>query len=191
MRLHPDKTHCGNCREAGYGFEFLGYRFEGGHRYVRPKSLKALRDRVRQRTGRTRSGSLEQIMAELNPILQGWFAYFKHARGSTFRSIDSFVRRRLRAILRKRLKQPGFGLSHRDHLRCPWASHLARGLCAGAPIPMRKPPTGEPCAGKPLARFGGRGDASLPDPYRAPPKREIPSAADFFTSARSVMTWTP
>ncbi|MGH8659871.1 MAG: hypothetical protein ACREV4_15710 [Gammaproteobacteria bacterium] len=31
---------------------------------------------------------------------------------------------------------------------------------------MRKPPTGEPCAGKPLARFGGRGDASLPDPYR-------------------------
>lgn len=126
--LHPDKTHFGNCREAGDGFEFLGYRFEGGHRYVRPKSLKALRDRVRQRTGRTRSGSLKQIMAELNPILQGWFAYFKHARGSTFRSIDSFVRRRVRAILRKRLKQPGFGLSHRDHLRWPIAFFAAHGL---------------------------------------------------------------
>ena len=31
---------------------------------------------------------------------------------------------------------------------------------------MRKLPTGEPCAGKPPARFGGRGGASLPYPYR-------------------------
>ena len=29
--------------------------------------------------------------------------------------------------------------------------------CVGEPIPMRKPPTGEPCAGEPHARFGGRG----------------------------------
>ena len=33
------------------------------------------------------------------------------------------------------------------------------------PIPMRKPPTGEPCAGKPHARFGGRGGLkSFPTP---------------------------
>ena len=31
--------------------------------------------------------------------------------------------------------------------------------------PMRKPTTGEPCAGKPPARFGGRGGESLPYPY--------------------------
>jgi hypothetical protein len=37
---------------------------------------------------------------------------------------------------------------------------------AGEPIPMRKPPTGEPCAGEPHARFGGRGGLiALPDPY--------------------------
>src|SRR5215470_5959550 len=29
--------------------------------------------------------------------------------------------------------------------------------CVGEPIPMRKPPTGEPCAGELHARFGGRG----------------------------------
>src|SRR5215831_2559877 len=29
--------------------------------------------------------------------------------------------------------------------------------CVGEPIPMRKPPTGEPCAGESHARFGGRG----------------------------------
>ena len=31
------------------------------------------------------------------------------------------------------------------------------GPCVSEPIPMRKPPTGEPCAGEPHARFGGRG----------------------------------
>src|SRR6516165_4707723 len=31
------------------------------------------------------------------------------------------------------------------------------GSCVGVPIPMRKPPTGEPCAGELHARFGGRG----------------------------------
>lgn len=30
---------------------------------------------------------------------------------------------------------------------------------------MKKPPTGEPYAGKPHVRFGGRGGQSLPDPY--------------------------
>ncbi|MGH7383209.1 MAG: hypothetical protein ACREKR_13445 [Candidatus Methylomirabilales bacterium] len=29
LRVHPDKTHLGNCREAGYGFDFLGYRLRG------------------------------------------------------------------------------------------------------------------------------------------------------------------
>src|SRR5206468_2879439 len=31
-----------------------------------------------------------------------------------------------------------------------------RSMCS-EPIPMRKPTTGEPCAGEPHARFGGRG----------------------------------
>ncbi len=30
---------------------------------------------------------------------------------------------------------------------------------------MRKQPTGEPCAGEPHARFGGRGGETLPYPY--------------------------
>src|SRR5207245_559632 len=52
-------------------------------------------------------------------------------------------------------------------LNCPTSRSLRKGLrlqksarralCAGAPIPMRKLPTGEPCAGEPPARFGGRG----------------------------------
>ena len=95
---------------------------------MRPKSLKALRDKIRQKTGRTRSGSLAQIMADLNPMLRGWFGYFKHARASTFQAIDGFVRRRLRAILRRRQKRPGSGRTLKDHQRWPKAFFAAQGL---------------------------------------------------------------
>src|SRR5918996_2728330 len=42
-------------------------------------------------------------------------------------------------------------------LRGPGTVHHDCSLEASEPIPMRKPPTGEPCAGEPHARFGGRG----------------------------------
>ena len=76
LTLHPEKTRIGDAREPGRGFDFLGYRFEGGRRYVRKKSLKAFKDKVRAKTGRTRGVSLERIIAELNPMLRGWFGYF-------------------------------------------------------------------------------------------------------------------
>jgi RNA-directed DNA polymerase len=128
LRLHPDKTRVGNCMEKGQGFEFLGYRFETGRRWVRPKSHKALRDKIREKTGRTRSGSLETIIDELNPVLRGWFGYFQQAHRSTFRDVDGFVRRRLRALLRKREKRPGFARTARDHRRWPNAFFAEHGL---------------------------------------------------------------
>ena len=67
LTLHPDKTHIGNCLEKEQGFEFLGYCFEAGIRCVRKKSLMVLRDKIRQRTRRTRGVSVEQIIGELNP----------------------------------------------------------------------------------------------------------------------------
>lgn len=128
LTLHPDKTHVGNCLEKGQGFEFLGYRFEGGRRFVRTKSLNALKDKIRQKTKRTRGESLEGIIADLSPMLRGWFAYFKHAHRSTFRSLDGFVRRRLRALLRKQHKRPGQGHCLQDHRRWPNAFFAAQGL---------------------------------------------------------------
>jgi Group II intron, maturase-specific domain len=88
LRLHPEKTRIVDSSKGGDGFDFLGYRFAGGRRHVRPKSLKGVRDKIRQHTARTRSGSLAPIIAELNPLLRGWFGYFKHARFTTFRNID-------------------------------------------------------------------------------------------------------
>jgi RNA-directed DNA polymerase len=128
LRLHPEKTGVVACHEVDQCFDFLGYRFRNGRRFVRPKSLKALRDRIRQKTGRTRSGRLGEIIAELNPILRGWFGYFKHAHHLSFRTVDSFVRRRLRAILHKREKRPGYGRTPRDHRRWPNAFFASHGL---------------------------------------------------------------
>src|SRR5205823_1977414 len=106
LALHPDKTHVGDCRLPGQGFEFLGYRFEAGQRWVRKKSLDRLKDKVREKTGRTRGESLACIIADLNPMLRGWFGYFKHAHPMTFARMDGFIRRRLRALLRKQQKHP-------------------------------------------------------------------------------------
>ena len=119
LSLHPDKTHVGDCSVAGQGFEFLGYRFEAGKRWVRKKSLKALRARIRAKTKRTRGDSIQHIIESVNPMLRGWYGYFKHANPYEFKTVDGFVRRRLRAILRKQQKRPGMGHYHADHKRWP------------------------------------------------------------------------
>jgi RNA-directed DNA polymerase len=128
LTLHPDKTHVGDCRLEGHGFEFLGYRFEAGQRWVRKKSLMGLRDKIRALTKRCRGDSIEAIIASINPILRGWFGYFQHAHGYTFSSVDGFVRRRLRAILRRQLHRPGQGRCLRDHTRWPNAFFANLGL---------------------------------------------------------------
>lgn len=128
LTLHPDKTRVGDCREAGQGFDFLGYRFEAGKRWVRKKSLKALKEKLRSKTGRTNGKSLRSLIEELNPILKGWFGYFKHAHRLEFERLDGLIRRRLRALLRKREKRPGMGRCHADHKHWPNAYFAEHGL---------------------------------------------------------------
>ncbi len=128
LTLHPHKTRIGDWRQPGQGFEFLGYRFEAGRRLVRKKSLKALKQKVRHKTSRSRGDSLGRIIEDLNPMLQGWFGYFKHATPSLFARLDGFVRRRLRAILRKQDKRPCFGRSQSDHQRWPNTFFASNGL---------------------------------------------------------------
>src|SRR5499433_1399044 len=119
LRLHPEKTRIVEASTDDRGFDVLGYRFAKGRRYVRPKSLQALRDKSRQKTGRTRSGSLAQILSDLNPMRRGWFGDCKHARAPTFQAMDGVGRRRLRAILRRRHKRQSAGRTLQDHQRWP------------------------------------------------------------------------
>jgi RNA-directed DNA polymerase len=127
--LHPDKTHVGNCLVKGQGFEFLGYRFEAGKRWVRKKSLKALKDKIRNKTRRSRGDSMDMIIKDLNPMLKGWFNYFKHAHKWTFSGIDGFIRRRLRSLRHKqRTGQAGFGRSKHLNQLMPNAYFTRYGL---------------------------------------------------------------
>jgi RNA-directed DNA polymerase len=126
LTLHPDKTKVCNSQRPGQGFDFLGYRFEAGMRFVRAKSLKAFKDKLRARTIRSRGDSLRQIVEDINPMLRGWFGYFKHARPRLFRRLDGFIRRRLRAILRKQEKRPSMGRSEADHRK--WTNAFFAGM---------------------------------------------------------------
>ncbi len=129
-RAAPEKTHVGDCWQPGQGFEFLGYRFEAGQRHVRQKSLNKFKDSIREKTRRTRGDSLARAVKDLNPLLRGWFGYFKYAHHTTFGKLDGFVRRRLRAVLRKQEKRPGRGVCRADHQRWPNAFFAEAGLFA-------------------------------------------------------------
>lgn len=126
LALHPEKTRIVDATVPG-GFDFLGYHFERGRHWPRPKSLTKLRDKVRALTPRNSGCSLDATIARLNPVLRGWFGYFKHSYRTTFPYLDGWVRRRLRAILCKRRHLPAWhkGESHR---RWPIAYFADHGL---------------------------------------------------------------
>ena len=130
LTLHPEKTHVGDCRIPGQGFEFLGYRFEAGKRFVRKKSMDKLKDSIRDKTRRTCGHSLKRVIAELNPVLRGWFGYFKQAHPTTFSDLDGFIRRRLRSLLAKQNKRTHVGFSINIHRLWPNAFFANAGLIA-------------------------------------------------------------
>jgi len=126
LRLHPEKTKLVDATAPG-GFDFLGYHFEQGRRTPRKKSLRKLKDAVRETTRRGNGYSLGRIIENLNPILRGWFAYFKHSAPRIFGWLDAWIRGRLRSILRRRLGLRGRGRG-RDHHRWPNAYFRQLGL---------------------------------------------------------------
>lgn len=126
LRLHPEKTRIVDATVRG-GFDFLGYHFECGYRWPRSKSTKKMRDTIRQKTRRTNGHSLTVIIKDVNQTLRGWFEYFKHSQRNTFELQDSWVRMRLRSILRKRQHRRGRGRGA-DHQRWPNAYFTAHGL---------------------------------------------------------------
>jgi RNA-directed DNA polymerase len=125
LTLHPTKTRIANAMTEG--FDFLGYHFRGRTQWPRKASVKKLRDAVRPLTHRANGHSLEAIIARINPILRGWFEYFKHSQPAEFPKHDGWVRMRLRSILRKRAHRRGRGRGA-DHQRWPNAYFTARGL---------------------------------------------------------------
>ena len=135
LTLHPTKTRIVSAQTEG--FDFLGWHFRGGKKWPRPKSLQKLQEKLRPLTRRTQGRSLSEIIAKANPILRGWYGYFRESHRTGLSGPDGWLRRRLRALLRKREKRPGYGRSQADSRRWPnrwFAAHglfsLEHGSCA-------------------------------------------------------------
>ena len=68
-----------------------------------------------------------KIIGWLNPVLRGWYGYFKHGLTSTLQGTDQWVRRRLRNLLRKRDGRSGASNGEDNH-RYPNAYFANLGL---------------------------------------------------------------
>lgn len=103
LKVNRQKSGVRHCSET----TFLGYTLlEEGNIRVSDKSIKRLKDKVREITRRNRGVRFEQVINELNAVIIGWANYFHLANRwlSEIRDIDGWIRRKLRCY---RLKQCG------------------------------------------------------------------------------------
>lgn len=126
LSLHPTKTRVVNA--ATEGFDFLGWHFCGDKKWPRKKSLQKLQEKLRPLSRRTNGRSLPEIIRKANPILRGWYGYFQESHSTGLSGPDGWLRRRLRAMLRKRQKRPGYGLSKADSKQWPNRWFAVQGL---------------------------------------------------------------
>jgi RNA-directed DNA polymerase len=89
--------------------KFLGFSFTSGsrpRRRIAPQALARLKARVRELTRGVRGASLAQIVEALSRYLVGWRGYFGFCQTpSVLRSLDRWIRRRLRAIAWRQWKR--------------------------------------------------------------------------------------
>jgi group II intron reverse transcriptase/maturase len=121
LELHPEKTRRVDLTEGRQGFDFLGChlhkRMSGKllerygvrryylHRWPSDKSMKRVRQRVKELTGHERNGvkDVRVLIRDLNPIVRGWGNYFRTGNAAKkFNRVDSYVYERLRTFLVKR-----------------------------------------------------------------------------------------
>lgn len=109
LELQPEKTRVVEIGIGKEGFDFLGCHFRVVHSKFRGKSylfrwpsrkaMKALQCRIRETTDRCRRAGvrdIREVVAELNPILRGWCAYFRTGNASRqFNHVDQYVTERL------------------------------------------------------------------------------------------------
>jgi RNA-directed DNA polymerase len=116
LELHPDKTRRVELYDGKEGFDFLGChlhkRMSGKlweqkgkrlyflHRWPSQRAMSRIRQRVRDVTPRSRCHvDLRTIIADLNPVLRGWSAYFRTGNAARqFLRLDSFVAHRLQSL---------------------------------------------------------------------------------------------
>src|SRR5882672_2928683 len=103
LRINESKSAVAQPHER----KFLGFSFTKGEprRRIAPKALVRFKNRIREITRRRRGRKLSDIVEELNLYLNGWLGYFDFCETrSVLKSLDEWIRRRLRAYLWKQWK---------------------------------------------------------------------------------------
>ena len=119
--------------QRGNSFDFLGYSFMRSKRtgkvtkFPRVKSQKNLRGKIKPLTKRTRGWNVVRVIERINPILRGYYGYFKHTTEAYLESVDGWVRARLRGILRTQGNRRGRARG-RDHQKWPNSYFAKLGL---------------------------------------------------------------
>ncbi len=101
LALSPEKTHVTTFKK---GFAFLGFQIGAWTIRMRDKSNEKFKDKVRQIT--TRSHNLDaELIEKLNRVIRGTANYFTRswsACGNMYRTLDRWIRMRLRCMKTKR-----------------------------------------------------------------------------------------
>ena len=80
--------------------------FQDGSLGLPKKAISRVKQKVRERTRRNKTGTLDSRIEFLNQILIGWISYFRLSRSrSEFVNLDGRIRRKIRAIKLKHLKR--------------------------------------------------------------------------------------
>jgi RNA-directed DNA polymerase len=119
LTLNRTKTKVVGLGGAGAGLDFLGYTFRfdkdlrgRGHRYLNivpsRKALKAERAKICELVNAHRCHEpVRKLIGEVNQQLVGWSNYFRYGYPrQAFRETDWFVRKRMKAHLKRRSQRP-------------------------------------------------------------------------------------
>jgi RNA-directed DNA polymerase len=89
--------------------KFLGFSFtreREPRRRIAPRAIARFKERIREKTRRTRSISLPQMVKEITTYLRGWLGYFGDCQTpSVLHSLETWLRRRLRSVVWKQWKR--------------------------------------------------------------------------------------
>jgi RNA-directed DNA polymerase len=110
-RLHLKVNEAKTVVASAFGRKFLGYCLRAApkgevKRAVAAKAIDTFKQRIRTLTRRVRGRSLDQVAEDLRGYVPGWKQYFRLAQTpSVFRSLDEWLRHRLRALQLKHWKR--------------------------------------------------------------------------------------
>ena len=106
LRVNREKTKVSHVNYVKYlGYSFYIYRGEGRLR-IHSKSIRKLKDKIREVTGRNNGMGIEQRRTRVNQVVRGWTNYFKLADAkSQLDNLDAWLRSRIRMVTWKRWKR--------------------------------------------------------------------------------------